>query len=302
MKRVVSVSIGSDTRNKRVESYILGEKFRIERIGTNGDINKAIEWIKNLDGKVDAFGMGGIDLFLTCGTRKRYVLKEAVPIMKAARISPIVDGTGVKNTLEGRIVNYLKNNKLVEFEGKKVLVTSAMDRYKMTEAFVQGGCDVLIGDLIFALGIPVPIRRLETLRKLAGLTMPLISRMPFKMLYPTGEKQLQANPDRFGKFYEECDIIAGDYHYIKKYMPENLKNKTIVTNTITEDDVAVLKSKGASLLVTTTPQWEGRSFGTNVIEAILVSLARKKPEELSESDYYRMLDELDFKPRIEQLN
>ncbi|MGE5653834.1 MAG: quinate 5-dehydrogenase, partial [Bacillota bacterium] len=45
MKRVVSVSLGSSKRNHAVETEILGEQFRIERIGTDGDMNKAIAMI-----------------------------------------------------------------------------------------------------------------------------------------------------------------------------------------------------------------------------------------------------------------
>ena len=90
MKRIVSISIGSSTRDHRVETEILGEKFLIERIGTNGDIGKAIEIVKDLDGKVDVFGMGGIDLFLYGRKNKRYLLRS-LPILKAA-VKTIVDG------------------------------------------------------------------------------------------------------------------------------------------------------------------------------------------------------------------
>jgi hypothetical protein len=55
LKKVVSVSIGSSKRNHKVRVKIFGEEFTIERIGTDGDKRKAIELIKELDGKVDAF-------------------------------------------------------------------------------------------------------------------------------------------------------------------------------------------------------------------------------------------------------
>jgi hypothetical protein len=70
MKRVVGISIGSSKRDHKVEAEFLGEKFLIERIGTDGDMNRAIEMIRELDGKVDAFGMGGIDLYLVAGGRR----------------------------------------------------------------------------------------------------------------------------------------------------------------------------------------------------------------------------------------
>jgi hypothetical protein len=41
MRRVVSVSLGSSTRDKRVVLNLKGENILVERIGTDGDINKA---------------------------------------------------------------------------------------------------------------------------------------------------------------------------------------------------------------------------------------------------------------------
>ena len=69
MKHAVSISIGSSKRNKVVEVELLGEMVRIERIGTDGSMEKAAQLYRELDGKVDAFGVGGTDLGLTVGTK-----------------------------------------------------------------------------------------------------------------------------------------------------------------------------------------------------------------------------------------
>ena len=62
MKHAVSISLGSSKRDKTVEVELLGEQVRIERIGTDGDMEKAAQLYKDLDGEVDAFGVGGADL------------------------------------------------------------------------------------------------------------------------------------------------------------------------------------------------------------------------------------------------
>ncbi|TYQ13047.1 UNVERIFIED_CONTAM: hypothetical protein Cloal_4096 [Acetivibrio alkalicellulosi] len=302
MRKIVSVSIGSSLRNKCVEVDISGQKYRIERIGTDGDIKKAISIIKELDGKVDAFGLGGIDIYLTGAGSTKYILKDALPIINAAAITPIVDGSGVKNTLEYIVINYLNENKIINFNDKKVLVTCATDRFKLTQAFLDNNCKVIMGDLIFALGIPIGIRNINVLKVIIKILMPVISRLPFKILYPTGTKQTKINSKKYRKFYYNADIIAGDFHYIKKFMPEDLSGKTIITNTVTSDDVELMKQRGVELLVTTTPEWEGRSFGTNVIEAIIVSNFDKKQDELSENDYIKMIDKLGIKPSVQHLN
>ncbi|MBA1334582.1 MAG: hypothetical protein HPY66_2486 [Firmicutes bacterium] len=296
MKRILSVSIGSSTRDHRVETKILDEDFIIERRGTDGDINKAIKMIREFDGKVDAFGMGGIDLYIH-GGNKRYIIKDAVQLKEAAKISPIVDGSGLKNTLERKAIRYIYDNGVLDMKGKKVLVVSAMDRFGMAEALVEIGAKVVCGDLIFALGIPKKINSIQTLHRIAKVIAPIACRLPFEVLYPTGKKQENKN-EKFHSFYYEADIIAGDFLYINKYMPDSLQGKSIITNTVTARDIEKLGQTGISTLITTTPEYQGRSFGTNVMEAIIVAIAGKGHTELTPVQYEDYLNELGFAPRI----
>ncbi len=300
MKTVLSVSIGSSARDHRVETEILGEKFIIERKGTDGNINKAVELIKKYDGEVDAFGMGGIDLYIYGGD-KRYTIKDALPLKEAARISPIVDGSGLKNTLERKVIRYIQENNIIDLKGKRVLVVSAMDRFGMAQALEQAGGDVVCGDLIFALGIPRKINSLKTLYNVARVIAPIACKLPFEILYPTGKAQETTN-NRYYKFFYETDIIAGDFLYINRYMPEVMENKIIITNTVTAKDINRLKNAGVSVLITTTPGYQGRSFGTNVMEGIIVALAGKGREALSAEEYDEYLQKIGFEPRIEYLN
>lgn len=300
MKHVVSVSLGSSLRNHSVVTKIMDEEFKIERIGTDGDLKKAVKMIKELDGKVDAIGLGGIDLYI-CAGKRRYILRDAAILAKAAKKTPVVDGSGLKNTLERRVIQYLDKEYGFNFKDKKVLLVSGVDRFGMAESLSETGCDLILGDLIFALGIPVPIRSLKTLDLLARIIAPIVSKLPFKLLYPTGEKQQEIIP-KYSRFYHEADVIAGDFHFIKRYLPLVLNNKTIITNTVTSDDIKLLKERGVKMLVTTTPNLNGRSFGTNVMEGVLVALLAKDPKEITPEDFSKILDEINFKPRIEVLN
>ncbi|TDX45296.1 quinate 5-dehydrogenase [Orenia marismortui] len=298
MKRVISISLGSSTRDHKVEIDILGEHFIIERIGTNGDIDQAIKLFKQLDGNVDAFGLGGIDLYLYAG-KKKYLLRDAKRIVKNINKTPIVDGSGLKNTLERAAIRSINNK--VDLKNKKVLIVCALDRFGMAEAFNNIGADLLIGDLIFGLGLPVPLKSLEILYNVAKIIMPVVSKLPFNLLYPTGNEQENIK-NKYNKYYDWADIIAGDFHYIKRYLPKDLDNKVVITNTITSSDVNLLKDRGISKLITTTPEFRGRSFGTNVMEAVLVTLLDKPLEEIRISDYLNILREIKFEPRIEDFD
>ena len=84
-------------------------------------------------------------------------------------------------------------------------------------------------------------------------------------------------------------------------MPDDLTGKVIVTNTTTPEDVADFKKAGVKYLITTTPVLEGRSFGTNMMEAALVAISGKgRP--LSWDEYSEMLAKLGFEPQLQELN
>lgn len=298
MKRAVSVSLGSSQRDKEVEVELLGERVSIERQGTDGDIEKATARFTELDGKIDALGVGGIDLWVEIEGRK-YPLYAAHKLIKNVKQTPVVDGGGLKNTLERHVVNALVSELGPEYASGRVLLTAAVDRFGMAMAFFEKDYEVVCADLMFALGIPIPIRTLNQLRWMARLLMPVAGRLPISMIYPTGEKQDEIIP-KYQKWYEWANVIAGDCHYIKRHMPDDLNGKVIVTNTTTLKDLEMFRERGVRTVVTTTPQLEGRSFGTNMMEAALTAAAGKgRP--LTHPELNELLQQLELKPTVHRL-
>jgi len=299
MKRAVSISIGSSKRDKAVEVELLGETIHIERIGTDGDMEKAARLYQELDGKVDAFGVGGADLGMWVDQRW-YPLYSAQKLVRFIQKTPFVDGAGLKNTLEGRVAAFLDVKIGKHIQEKKVFITAGVDRWGMTKSFVDAGYECVFGDMMFGLGIPIPVRSVRGLKVLAAILLPIVGHIPFKWIYPTGEKQDQRIP-KFIQYYQWAAVTSGDCHYVKRHMPERMDGKVIVTNTTTPDDVALFKKAGVKYLVTTTPVLEGRSFGTNMMEAALVALAAKG-RSLTHAELNEYLDRLGFEPQLQELN
>jgi hypothetical protein len=298
MKRAVSISIGSSRRDKAVEIDLLGERVLIERIGTDGDMEKAARLYQELDGKVDAFGVGGADLGLMVD-KKWYTLHSVKPMVRFIDKTPVVDGAGLKNTLEAQLGSFIEHHLGDYVQPKQALVTSGADRWGMTSSFLGAGYDCVFGDLMFGLGLPIPIRSAPALKILAALIMPLASRLPFEWVYPTGEKQEQRIP-KWTKYYQWASVIAGDCHYVKRHMPDDLKGKVIATNTTTTEDVELFRQAGVRYLVTSTPVFDGRSFGTNMIEAALVAISGKG-RALDRGELEAVIKQLDLEPHLQDL-
>jgi hypothetical protein len=301
MKRAVSISLGSSRRDKSVTLDILGETVVLERIGTDGDMKAAANKFRDLDGKVDAFGLGGADLGLMVNG-KWYPFHSTRSIVRHINHTPIVDGAGLKNTLENQVAAFLSKNLgdyIEKAGGKKALVTTGADRWGLSHGLITAGWDCAFGDLKFSLGLPVTLHSERQITTLSAIFLPLIGRLPFKWVYPTGEKQTEWKPGH-RTLFEWATVIAGDCHYIKRYMPRDMTGKVIVTNTTTPEDAVLFRNCGVKYLVTTSPVFEGRSFGANLLEAALIALSgRGKALELNE--YEAMIQRLGWRPTLQEL-
>ncbi len=305
MKKILSISIGSSSRDHSTRNVFLGQEFEITRQGTNGDVNKATQLYREMDGKVDAFGVGGAGFYLQVADR-RYYFREPKKFRNAIRISKVGDGSRVKGLLEKRafmaLEKYLNEKEGRSLKGMTALQTTVMERYGMGKAMVEAGLNVTFGDFMFALGLPFPMKTLGQARLLAAVFLPIISLMPFAWLYPLGSEQDKPPQPKWKKYYERSQIIAGDFLQIRQHMPDDLTGKIVVTNTTTSKNVEELKKRNLHILVTVTPRLEGRSFGTNVMEATLLALMDKPESDVTEADFLDLIERIPLEPNIEVLN
>jgi hypothetical protein len=306
MKRAVSISIGSSRRDKATEINLLGETVSIERIGTDGDMEAAARKYAEMDGKVDAFGVGGADLGLLVDDRF-FPLYSVHSLVRGVHITPVVDGNGLKTTLERQAAGILDRQIGSYFKTRRVFLTAGVDRWGMAHSFASAGWECLFGDMMFTLGLPVALHSLQSLKRMAALLIPVVGRLPFKWVYPVGKEQDIRTP-KWTQYFEWAEVIAGDCHYITKYMPDRLPGKVIVTNTTTEEDREIFRRAGVRYLMTTTPVLDGRSFGTNMMEAALAAACGRTTsvDYAHPGGYFAELEELlarlDFKPQLQELS
>ncbi len=298
MKRAVSVSLGSSARDKRVVANLAGTPVSVERIGTDGDVPAAQRLFAELDGQVDALGVGGADLYLRLGQRE-YPLRAALKLVRGVRHTPVVDGRGLKHTLERRVFELAEADLGGRPRFRKAFMPMAVDRLGLAEAVTEAADEVVFGDLMVGLGLPIPVRGIESYRRLARVLLPIVSFFPMSMIF-YGSGGAEQEP-KHTRCFEEADLLAGDFLFMRKYMPNDLAGKTVVTNTTTEENVGLLASRGVHKVVTTTPRYDGRSFGTNALEAALTAYAGKG-RRLNDIELNGLIDDLGLRPTVQVLN
>jgi hypothetical protein len=267
----VSISLGSSTRNSRAETTLLGRRVILSRIGVDGDRARARALLEDLDGRVDAFGFGGADMGVAVNGRS-YAFTSLASLTAGLK-TPIVDGAGLRSVIDRRLVQRLPDS-LADITPRRALITTAVDRYDLLRSFADADFELICGDLGFVFGVPLPLRSVKSLHRVARTLLPVVRRMPFELLYPTGSKQ-ESIHSRFAHWFDWATFIGGDFLFLRTHLPPRLDGKVIVTNTTTPEDVELLRERGARALVTSTPRIDGRTFGTNVVEAALTAIAGK---------------------------
>lgn len=301
MKRAVSVSLGSSKRDASLTISLLGEQVQLERIGVDGDLRQARRLFNALDGEVDALGLGGMDLGMWVD-HTFYPLYGAQRLVSAVKDTPVVDGAGLKASLERRVGTYLETQfgPYLDERGRRALITVSVDRWSLAQTFEEHGYECVFGDFMFALGLPLRLRSLRSVRRIARWVLPIGGRLPIQWLYPMGTRQ-EAHDPRWTAEYDWATVVAGDRHYIARHMPAQLQGKVIVTNSTTRSDTGLFRQAGVRYLVTTTPVYGDRSVGTNLLEAAFIA-ASGEGRELTREELSDMLDRARIEPQVRELS
>ena len=280
-------------------SRVDGAAVSIERIGCNGDERRARDLYRGPR-------RPSRRVWHRRHRPQRPRLRPLLPAPPARQLvadvhrTPVVDGDGVRQIVERRLAQRVEGLIGPEIAPKRVMITTAVDRFDLALSFYDAGYQATYCDLMFTLGVPIPIHSLEAMRLLAAVLLPVFGRLPMSMVYPTGSKQHQIVP-KFERWYRWATVIAGDFNYVKRHLPDRLDGKIVVTNTTTESDPELLRSRGVKYLITSTPRLEGRTFGTNVMEALLTALAGKgRP--LTQAELREMMQSVDITPTVTRLN
>ncbi len=271
----------------------------IERIGADGQIDRFARFLRQYDGVADVLCLGGLNLRISWAGVD-YPVRQVRLILRDVCRTPVVDGSTLRATLEPMTLEALGAEGVIDLAKARVLMMSAFDRYGLARAIGERCAEVIYGDLVFSFGIPVPVRSLAAMDSWAKMLLPVVTRLPHQWAYATG---IHSNRISGGheSYYDWADMIAGDFSYIRHYMPERLDAKVILTNTTTADDIDLLSARGACCVVTTTPEIEGRAFAMNVAEGAFTALLGRSPDEITPEDYVSLARELGWQPQIRHL-
>jgi predicted amino acid dehydrogenase len=284
----------------------LGRDVEVRRIGCGGDAVLIRARIEELDGRVAAIGLEGMPSRLELGGH-RLPHEAGAELLRSARRTPVVDGSGIRAALERWGVILADRAEPGIFARKRVLMVPGLNHGGMAEGLARHGCEIRYADPIVFFGLPdAPgVGRQGTLGTAAPPTLERLRRSPFqRLLPPAGRPRSRRSEAPFRR----ADVLAGDIGAIRRYAPERLDGKTVVVEWATEEDLEALARRGVSLAVTLMPSPGGPGelgrWSAATVEAVLVALSASTVSTVSaltENAYLDLLADLDWSPMVRTL-
>ena len=298
MKEVVSITLGRSARDYEFTTTLLGEEVHVRRIGADGDVARVKALIRQYDGTVDALALGGVVKEFTLGKAK-YPHYEGQEIAREALSTPTADGVLLKATLERWAVARAVAQEPGRFNYRRVLVFSGIERYSLAEALNTYNVELRFADPKIHFGLPITLNSMKLLNQYAKLALPYLADKPYRRLHPIGKGA--KHDARLEKDCRWADVLAGDFSFIRRYAPRDLKGRTIFTDDPSPDEINDLKARGVHTLITMTPPISAeRPFvATDILEAMV--LAVKGLRTLDEATALAVIADAKWHPTVQRL-
>jgi predicted amino acid dehydrogenase len=301
MKQILVIDLDRGQSARTVT--FAGQAVEITQVGGEGKPECVRELIARYDGKVDAIALEGMPAQLKLGSATRAHL-EGQKLRAAAKQTPVVDGSGVRDGLERWAVMLANRAQPGIFSEKYILMAPGVNHSGLADEISKHSPAMRYADPFVFFNLPdfPGVGSRQTLEQAATPTLEQLAHLPFKRLHP-----LAGTPHahRAESPFLHADVLVGDIGAIRRYAPHDLKNKTIVVEYATGDDIADLSKRGASILVTLMPGVQERgSLGdlpAAAMEAIFVACRANTELPLTEDTYLDLMADLDWTPHVRYL-
>jgi len=301
MKNVLVIHLGRG--DEIVDTSFLGQTIRVERVGCAGDAEQATLLISAYDGRVDAIGLEGMPASIQLGGAQRSHLVGAT-LGSTARITPVVDGSGVRTGLERWGVTLADRAQPGIFSQKHILLVPGLNHDSLAQALERHSENIRYADPVVYFALPdfpgIGSRRM--LKQVAGPTLEQLKDAPFRRITPQPGR---VGTPRATRPFQWADVLAGDIGAIRRYAPARLDHKTVVVNSASEEDIEDLRQRGVSIMTALIPNIDGvgnrRGWGEACVEAVLAALRPDPDSPLTEDTYLDLIANLDWKPDIRYL-
>ncbi|WP_396621291.1 dehydrogenase [Marinobacter sp. W-8] len=303
MKTVVSVSQGSSEYDYELETTFLKQPFRIIRVGTDGNLERAEAVLDSVCGEADAIGLSMIHDHYQVGC-EQLEHPDTARLEACVPDKPVTTGAGLRGILQEWAVRHTQTELGHFFDNARVLFLNGQAGYRIAKALSEHTDNLFFADPYLDFGVPRLLTSLRQLETYTSLTAPvtfrpaavkLIEALHKTPIYRMGEKLIRGS---LHESVKDSHVIVGAMGDLEAFSEKELDGKTVITSRVTESALDWFRSRKVAMVVDYSPWLEGRPVGVNVMEAMISAALSRTPEQLGAGDFLDVIQALGIEPRI----
>lgn len=280
---VVDVSLAEPGQDYDEHVTFLDRPFRIVRVGTGGDLEALRREVGARAGEADALSLTGLDDAEELGR-----LRDAagVPTTDGHELDEVLQEWAVRH-VQSDLPGYFNNARTVVLGGNHARTTRILREYTENLEF---------SDPLLRLDLPARLASMPA----AGLAMHLgaipLHLAPHAVRSAVGTPAGAAATALARKAARDCDVLVATYDELAGFGLEDLAGKTLISSSVSADQLAELASRGVDLVLDSTPQ----PFPVTVSAALLqaMMLAAVGGGRLTDDDLLDMIVTAGLEPRV----
>lgn len=227
---VVNVSLAGPELDYDEQVTFVGQSFRIVRIGTSGDVERAAETVREWLPEAQAFAITGLREAQAAGLISDRDDDAIDRVTRAAGATPVTDGTRMDDVLQEWAIRHVHADMPGYFSNARTVVLGDHeDRARTVQVLREHTQNIEFAD---------PHQRFEVPAVLtsnpAVSTAVKLSLLPYRFVPGLIKQQVEA-PTHWAsralarRAARECDVLVGSYTEVAEFGVEDLAGKTLVS-------------------------------------------------------------------------
>ena len=284
---VVDVSPGDPGLDLDRRVAFLHHDVRVVRVGTGGDLDAVEDEVRRWAPQADAMSVSG----LAPDTLNR--------LAASADGVPLTDGRALAAVLQEWAVRHVHAEMPGLFNNARTVVLGGHHR----------GATRILAEFTDNLDFADPLLRLDLSARTAAVPLTGLAThalaWPLALVPPGVRSVLSAPAEAVSnaltrRAARHADVVVASYDELDGFGLEDLAGKTLVTSSITDEQLAELGSRGVDLVIDSTPRPFDVTVSPGLLEAMMVAAVDGRP--LTADDLLEFVVSAGLEPRMLQPN
>lgn len=293
---VVNVSVASSERDYDERVTFLHRRFRLVRVGTDGDVDRAVELVRHWAGRADAIAVSGVR-----EARERRLYDGAPDpvdrLLHVTDVVPVTDGHTLSDVLQEWAVRHLEAEMPGYLSNARTVVLGGANHAQTTRVLREYTANLEFSDPLLRLDIPKALESNPVLGLAAHAGTWPIRMLPHGLTSRIGTPGTRLSTALARKAARDCDVVVATYDELDGFGLEDLAGKTLISAAVSDEQLAELAGRGVDLVLDSVPQPFRRTVNTAVLEAMMVALVSGSGH-LTNDDLLEMIVSAGLEPRL----